>query len=102
MPPRKAHIPKRDPSLRRPHFVAEWREFRGLTGQDLADKLGTTKASISRIENLRTAYNQDTLEPIADALGVHVSTLLSRAPDPEKDGPVEIPTPAAIKNTRRR
>lgn len=70
-----------DPRRRRPHFIREWRAFRGLTQQQLADMLGTTKTSISRIEDLKQGYTQDFLEACADALGAHPGILLIRGPN---------------------
>jgi transcriptional regulator with XRE-family HTH domain len=67
-------------SRRRRHFIKEWREFRDLTQEQLADALGTTKASISRIESLKMGYTQDFLEACADALGCHPGDLLTRRP----------------------
>lgn len=42
--------------------------------------IGTTKTSISNIESLETGYTQDSIEALAEALGVHVSILLTRPP----------------------
>lgn len=75
MPPRIG-----SPSRRRRHFIKEWREFRGLTQQQLAELLDTDKASISRVEDLKQGYTQDSLEAIADALGTHAAVLLTRLP----------------------
>jgi len=78
-------------SRRRRHFIREWRDFRGLTQEELAEMLDTTKASISRIEALKQGYTQDFLEACADALGTHVSVLLSRQPtDADRE---EMPAP---------
>lgn len=52
-----------------------------MTQDELADMVRLAGATVSRIESLVHGYNQDNLEPIADALGVHVSVLLSRAPN---------------------
>lgn len=87
MPPRIGN-----PTRRRRHFIKEWREFRSLTQQQLADILKTTKTSISRIEDLKTGYTQDFLEACADALGTHAATLLSRAPTPADCVVVDLPT----------
>lgn len=75
-------MPKRigNSNRRRRHFVKEWREFRSLTQQDLANDVGTTKSSISRIEDGTSGYTQDSLEAIADALGTTVGALLERRP----------------------
>jgi transcriptional regulator with XRE-family HTH domain len=80
MPPRSTNW-NRTPEQRRRTYIAEWREFRGLTQEALAERLDTTKATISRIENRKIGYSQDFLEACADELGVHAATLISRAPD---------------------
>jgi transcriptional regulator with XRE-family HTH domain len=69
-----------NPARRRRHFIREWREFRGLTQEQLADAIDATKASISRIEAMKQGYTQDNLEAMADALGTHPGALLSRKP----------------------
>lgn len=79
MPPRIGSKTKR-----RPHFIREWREHRGLTQERLADRLGTSKASLSRIETGKQPYTQDVLEAVAGALGCQAADLLMRNPlDPE-------------------
>lgn len=84
-----------NPSRRSRHFIREWREFRGLSQQELADLVGASKTAISNIENLKAAYTQDSLEAIADALGVHPTTLLTRIPTPADA------TTAPFKDVRR-
>jgi transcriptional regulator with XRE-family HTH domain len=82
-------MPRRigNPQRRRRHFIREWREFRELTQQQLADRISAilriddiSKATISRIEDLKQGYTQDSLEAIADALGTHPAALLTRPP----------------------
>lgn len=85
-------MPRRigNPQLRRSHFIKDWRVGRDITQQRLADLVGrrmktaTTKTSISRIETGETGYTQDSLEAIADAVGTHPATLLTRPPLPEE------------------
>lgn len=72
---------KKAPELRRRTFLTEWREFRGMTLEVLAEKMGTSKGIISRYENKEIAYNQDFLERAAELLGIHESVLLARAPN---------------------
>jgi transcriptional regulator with XRE-family HTH domain len=73
-----------NPKHRRRHFIREWRQHRGLTQEQLADRLDTTKANISRVENLKQGYTQDFLEACATALATDVASLLMRNPtDPE-------------------
>jgi len=68
----------------RPTFIRQWREYRGLTLEQLAARVGTTHATISRIERGKQPYSQPLLEAIADALGTDPASLLMRNPrDPE-------------------
>jgi len=99
MPARKPNW-NRTPEQRKRTFIAEWREFRGLTQEVLAEKLDTTKATISRIENRKIGYSQDFLEACADVLGVHQSVLLVRAPD-DTDRMPPATAPAAGRTIRR-
>jgi transcriptional regulator with XRE-family HTH domain len=65
-------MPKRialqKPRQRRRTFFREWREYRGLTQEQLAGRLETSVASISRIEKGTQPYTQDVLEALAEAL----------------------------------
>jgi transcriptional regulator with XRE-family HTH domain len=70
-----------NPAKRRRTFIKEWREFRDNMSQErLAELIGGTKASVSRVESGKAGYTQDFLEAVADALGCHVSDLLTRMP----------------------
>ncbi|MEM1040870.1 MAG: helix-turn-helix transcriptional regulator [Pseudomonadota bacterium] len=62
-------------------FLREWREHRNLTQEQLADRIGTTKASISRIENLARDPQLGFLEAAAEALNCTPSDILSRDPE---------------------
>lgn len=81
-------MPKRialqKPRQRRRTFFREWREFRGLTQEQLAGRLETSVASISRIEKGTQPYTQDVLEALAEALMTDPASLIMRNPqDPE-------------------
>lgn len=72
------------PRARRRTFFKEWREYRGLTQEQLADRLETSVASISRIESGTQPYTQDVLEALAEALMTDPASLLMRNPtDPD-------------------
>lgn len=74
-------MPKRPPS---PTFIRHWREYRGLSLERLADRLSTTKASLSRIERGLQPYSQPLLEALAEALICTPADLLMRNPlDPD-------------------
>lgn len=62
------------------HFIREWRKHRGLTLERLAERLETSAASLSRIENGDQPYTQDFLEAVADALGTDPASLIMRDP----------------------
>lgn len=78
-------MPKRialqKPKQRRRTFFRQWREFRGLTQEQLAGRLETSVASISRIEKGTQPYTQDVLEALAEALMTDPASLIMRNPE---------------------
>jgi len=76
MPRRIQH----DPARRRRHFIKEWRDYRELTQEQLADRLSMSAASLSRIESYKQPYTQDFLEACADALRTDAASLIMRNP----------------------
>jgi transcriptional regulator with XRE-family HTH domain len=65
-------------------YIRQWRKHRGLTLEYLADRVGTTHATLSRVERGMQPYGQDLLERLADVLGTDTASLLVRDPaDPE-------------------
>jgi transcriptional regulator with XRE-family HTH domain len=73
------------PKLRkwRRTFVKEWREYRGLTQEQLAERVGMSKSNISQLEQARQGYSAEGLEKLADALRCEPAHLLMV--DPTKD-----------------
>lgn len=71
---------------RRRHFIKEWRDYRGLTQEQAADRIGVSGTTWGRIEANKVPYNQDFLEEAAIALQCEPWDLLNR--DPNKDGEV--------------
>jgi len=63
-----------------PIYLREWREHRNLTQQQLADRLDTTAATISRIEGGKRDYTGAFLLGASFALNCHPSDLISRPP----------------------
>jgi transcriptional regulator with XRE-family HTH domain len=78
MPKRIAFQKKR---ARRRTFFKEWRLHRGLSQEQLAERLETSVASISRIESGAQPYTQDVLEALAEALNTDPASLIMRNPD---------------------
>jgi len=70
---------------RRRHFIKEWRKFRGLTQEQLAERVGVAISSISQLETMKQGYSQPTLEAIADALNCEPADLLMRNPGAPND-----------------
>ena len=65
-------------------YIREWRKFRRLTLEKLAERLEMTASHISMLERGERPYVQETLEAIANALGTDAASLLMRNPlDPE-------------------
>lgn len=74
---------------RRRTYIKQWRVFRGLTQEQLAEKTGMSPGNISLIERGLQNYTQETLEAIAHALKCEPADLLSRGPDdPEGFTPI--------------
>lgn len=66
------------------HFIREWRKHRSLTLEQLAERVHTTHATLSRIETGKMAYTQPLLERLAEELRTDPASLIMRDPsDPE-------------------
>lgn len=66
-------------------YIRAWRTHRGLTLEQLAERVGVTHATLSRIERGKQPYNQVLLESLADALQTDAASLLIRDPE-DPDG----------------
>jgi transcriptional regulator with XRE-family HTH domain len=75
----------KSPGHRQQHFIKEWRKAKHLTQDQLAEKMGVSKATISRIESYDQPYTQDFLEFCSLVLNVSVAALLSRSPTEEDE-----------------
>jgi transcriptional regulator with XRE-family HTH domain len=65
-------------------FLREWREFRQLSQDALASRIGKTQGLISQLENAKVNYTGALLEALADALRCEPADLIMRNPqDPE-------------------
>lgn len=62
------------------HFFREWRKFRKMSQEQVAEAMDTTKATISRMETGKTQYNADYLQALAQALGIQAPDLF-RSPE---------------------
>jgi transcriptional regulator with XRE-family HTH domain len=62
------------------HYVKEWRKYRGLSQDAFADRVGMSKATLSRIENGIIPYGQGFLETCAEILECTTGDLTERSP----------------------
>jgi transcriptional regulator with XRE-family HTH domain len=67
------------------NFVAAWRERRGLTQEQLADKAGTTGSVISLLEAGKRQLSAKWLRRLASALDIPLGYLLETHPDDVPD-----------------
>lgn len=86
---RKPLAPRKTATAFRMTFIRNWRNHRKRTLEELADKIGITHASLSRIETGKQPYSQPILEALAEELATDVPSLLSRDPgDPDAIWPI--------------
>lgn len=72
-------MPRKKP-LALPNRIKEWRKAAGLSLEELAHRVGSTDATLSRYENGRRSITIDLLVQLAPHLGCRPADLL---PDPE-------------------
>lgn len=66
------------------NYIREWRKYREMSLERLADRLGTSHATLSRVERGRQPWNERLLYDLAEALQTDWQSLLMRDPtDPE-------------------
>jgi ribosome-binding protein aMBF1 (putative translation factor) len=63
--------------LKLSHMLQEARKKAGLTQEELANKIGTKRSAISRMEKHAKDLKVSTLEKVAGALGLKVTIQLS-------------------------
>lgn len=78
------------PRAKRNH-LSEWRRYRGMTQEQLAEAVDSTKATISRLEAGKRGLSQKWLERLAPALDVKAAELLEA---PGAGG--KMPTPRMV------
>lgn len=66
------------------HFIREWRKHRGLSQDQLAERIGMNRAYLSKIESGKRRYDQPFLEAAAAVLRCEPADLIIRDPsDPD-------------------
>ncbi|WP_165778479.1 helix-turn-helix domain-containing protein [Mesorhizobium wenxiniae] len=69
--------------VRRRHFVKQWRKFKKLTQEQLAERIGVTPGAISQLELGRVNYTQPMLEALAEEFGCKPGDILNVDPTHE-------------------
>lgn len=67
-------------------FIREWRKFRDLTQEQLADRMGVARSYVSHVEKGKRRYDQYFLEAAAHALNCTPADLIMR--DPSQPGSI--------------
>lgn len=66
------------------NFIRQWRKKNNLTLERLADRVGTSHATLSRVERGLQDWDETLLRALSEALGTDYVSLLIRDPsDPE-------------------
>jgi transcriptional regulator with XRE-family HTH domain len=80
-----ANRPKPAPKpQRRRHFVRQWRKFKNLTQEQLAERIGVTPGTISQLELGRINYTQPMLEKLSEEFGCKPGDILNVDPTVDK------------------
>ena len=66
--------------IHRTTFIRQWRQHRGYSLDQLAQRVPMDKSNLSKVERGILPYNQDLLERLADALMTDPASLLMRDP----------------------
>lgn len=62
------------------YYFKQWRKYRGLTQEMLAERVGVTPSTISQIEKGKQGFTNSTLEAFAYALSCEPGEILMRDP----------------------
>lgn len=72
-------------------FLREWIKKRGLTQEEVRERLGISKGRMSDLVSMKERWNEDHLAQFAEVLGVERWELLEVDPsEQEANGPVSI------------
>lgn len=82
LPRPKRHAPR--------HYIKQWRTFRNLTQEQLAERVGVTHGALSQLERGLTNYTQPMLESLAFALQCEPADLIMRNPEDDAWSPWRI------------
>jgi transcriptional regulator with XRE-family HTH domain len=64
----------------RPTCIRQWRHYRGMTLETVAERIDMTPGLVSLVERGLRGYTQDTVEALASAMRTDPAALLTRDP----------------------
>jgi transcriptional regulator with XRE-family HTH domain len=67
-----------------PTCIRQWRHYRGLTLETVAERIDMTPGLVSLVERGLRGYTQDTVEALASAMRTNPAALLTRDPTDPK------------------
>lgn len=70
-----------------PNFTAAWRKFRGMSQDELAVLIGTTKSMLGKLERGERTLDLDWLEKLGRALKIEPYQIIASAPGTELHSP---------------
>jgi transcriptional regulator with XRE-family HTH domain len=76
-----AKKPRKKSKDRPLHYLRHWREYRHMTQEDLANKVGTTKGVISLLESGERRFSDKWARRLAPLLKVQAGWLLDHDPE---------------------
>jgi transcriptional regulator with XRE-family HTH domain len=82
-------------------FIAEWRDDKGLTQQELADRLGTSDVTVSRWETRKRQPDQGAQQAIAEALGIEWQDLFRHPDQPSADALLRDQPPEVVEQAMK-
>lgn len=89
----RAMVTRIGPKTPRKHYLAAWRLKRGLTQEQLAERLGTYKSQVSNWENYRRDITPNVQLALAEALDIEPGDIFF---DPAKPSPSELLRDSAV------
>lgn len=81
------------PKSPRRHYLTQWREHRGLTQQQLADRVETGKDQISRWESGKRGMSAGVIEALEEALQLNPGDIFRDPAQPSADDLLKRATP---------
>ena len=89
--------PRIGPKVPHKHYLARWRDKRGLTQEQLAARIGTTKGQISNWENNKRGLNFQIIGALAEALDIEPGDLFRDPDRPSADQLLRGASPAVLR-----